>query len=69
MRQITLEEWDEWEWIDFTTPADKYPVYIRGMKKTTLPTSPNDGLKYKSIEITELGDIERKYIIIPVMTF
>ena len=68
-RQITLEEWNEYEWVEVTTPADKYPIYLRGVRNTTSPTVPNDGMKYIIKDTTTFGGRERNYFILPLMTY
>ena len=62
-RQITLDEWDEYEWIEATSFADSEgAIFLRG-KRITGP--PDDGLKY--VEQSLLGDTETRWV--PALTY
>lgn len=61
-RQITLEEWKEYEWIDVGGGT-----FVRGLKVTSPPHMPDDGLKYTLREITVYSDTERKWEWVPAM--
>jgi hypothetical protein len=62
LKQITQEEWDAYEWID---TGEGY--FIRGVKKTSQPDFPDDGMKYFLVETTTFSDSERQYKIVPAM--
>jgi hypothetical protein len=64
MRQITKDEWYQYEWHDVTTVSnfsDNKVVFIRGIENVD---PPDDGYVY--IDRTRYGDQKRRWI--PAMT-
>lgn len=57
LRDITLEEWDDYEWQDVSTFGDETPVFIRGRKKVE---EPSDGFVY--IEVSRPGEAEQRWV-------
>lgn len=55
LREITEQEWSEYEWICLEG-YDGKPVYLRGVKRTY---PPEDGYHY--VESTTARDTERKW--------
>lgn len=59
LREITEQEWNEYEWIPVTGQLEQYEnktVFLRGRKKTS---PPQDGYHYE--ESTTLADAEQKW--------
>ena len=61
-RQITLNEWDEYEWVDVSPVAGDEKIFLRARHRTD---PPDDGLKY--VEQIRLGDGETRWV--PALTF
>lgn len=62
-RQITLEEWDEYEWHDVTSfGIEEKAFFVRGVR---LVDPPDDGLKY--VNGTRHGDTETRWV--PALTY
>ena len=61
-RQITLDEWDEYEWVEVSIFEEDGILFLRARHKVD---PPDDGLKY--VEQTRLGDSETRWV--PALTF
>jgi|WetSurMetagenome_2_1015567.scaffolds.fasta_scaffold1201061_1 hypothetical protein len=66
MRQITIEEWEKYEWIEVGSFGSGY---VQGIEKTEPPPKPNDGLAYILIDITSMMDRKQVWKWLPCMTF
>ena len=57
--EITHEENEQYEW-ESLEPFEDDPLCIRGLKHAKLPPAP-DGMEW--IDVTAMGDSERKYVL------
>jgi hypothetical protein len=53
-RDITLVEWNKYEWVEVSEMGADSPLYMRGVEKTP---KPNDGYVYE--DWTKLGDAKQ----------
>ena len=61
-RQITLDEWDEYEWVDTSVYDEEGILFLRARHKVD---PPDDGFKY--VEQNLIGDAETRWV--PALTF
>jgi len=61
-RQITLDEWDEYEWVDTSVYDEDGVLFLRARHKVD---PPDDGFKY--VEQNRIGDAETRWV--PALTF
>lgn len=57
LRDITLKEWNEYEWHDATPFSSMDRIFIRGKR---LISEPCDGFVY--IEVSRPGDAEQRWV-------
>ena len=68
LRQLRVDEFESWEWVEFQEFGNESPVYIKTYKKADIPPLPDTEYLYKLVETTKLGDTERQYKWVPVLT-
>lgn len=56
LRDITVDEWERYEWTEIWSVGEPEPIYIRGVEKTT---PPDDGYMYT--ETTRFGDARQRW--------
>lgn len=69
MRQITIKEYEQWEWVEVTGAGNNNViVLLPTYKKENIPPLPDDVYLYRLKEVTKIGDAAKSFVWIPAMT-
>ncbi len=66
MRQITIDEWNKYKWIEAGSFGSNF---IRGIERTIPPPMPDDGFVYELIETTTFSDAKQTWKWMPKWTY